>query len=379
MFVTENRKKKMDEIYRNLMLLASGIVATLSIMIVALRIPKRPELEKFRNARTIFAVAGFLLAALNFACFLVGYVPPFDRMAILATAPYEALLMTGTVLIFINPERVTMKCVVREFLIISVLVSAMYLIHWKFPDIFQYVYVALGIAFLGQIISYTTIFVKSYKRAVKLTSEYYAEDYAPRIIWVFWMFVFVLISALACFICLFIGGWGYCVLVPIYLCTYNLFAVRMTIYATDNSYITSALHSPSQTEEEDDVETDLKQQSDISEETAEEVKEKLSQWVSKKKFMERDVSYADVLFEIGIEVSLLRRYMKDRLGTDFRTWRNGLRLEEACRMFSENPCMSIEQVSDKVGYNDSSNFHKDFKKRYGMSASAYKKTKQKAQ
>lgn len=379
MFVTENRKKKMDEIYRNLMLLASGIVATLSIMIVALRIPKRPELEKFRNARTIFAVAGFLLAALNFACFLVGYVPPFDRMAILATAPYEALLMTGTVLIFINPERVTMKCVVREFLIISVLVSAMYLIHWKFPDIFQYVYVALGIAFLGQIISYTTIFFKSYKRAVKLTSEYYAEDYAPRIIWVFWMFVFVLISALACFICLFIGGWGYCVLVPIYLCTYNLFAVRMTIYATDNSYITSALHSPSQTEEEDDVETDLKQQSDISEETAEEVKEKLSQWVSKKKFMERDVSYADVLFEIGIEVSLLRRYMKDRLGTDFRTWRNGLRLEEACRMFSENPCMSIEQVSDKVGYNDSSNFHKDFKKRYGMSASAYKKTKQKAQ
>lgn len=379
MFVTENRKKKMDEIYRNLMLLASGIVATLSIMIVALRIPKRPELEKFRNARTIFAVAGFLLAALNFACFLVGYVPPFDRMAILATAPYEALLMTGTVLIFINPERVTMKCVVREFLIISVLVSAMYLIHWKFPDIFQYVYVALGIAFLGQIISYTTIFVKSYKRAVKLTSEYYAEDYAPRIIWVFWMFVFVLISALACFICLFIGGWGYCVLVPIYLCTYNLFAVRMTIYATDNSYITSALHSPSQTEEEDDVETDLKQQSDIPEETAEEVKEKLSQWVSKKKFMERDVSYADVLFEIGIEVSLLRRYMKDRLGTDFRTWRNGLRLEEACRMFTENPCMSIEQVSDKVGYNDSSNFHKDFKKRYGMSASAYKKTKQKAQ
>lgn len=379
MFVTENRKKKMDEIYRNLMLLASGIIAALSVTIVALRIPKRPELEKFRNARTIFAIAGFLLATLNFLCFLVGYVQPYDKMAILATAPYEALLMTCTVLIFINPERVTMKCVVREFLIISVLVSTMYVIHWKFPDIFQYVYVALGIAFFGQIISYTTIFFKSYKRAVRLTSEYYAEDYAPRIIWVFWMFVFVLISALACFICLFMGGWGYCVLVPIYLCTYNLFAVRMTIYATDNSYITSALHSPSQTEEEDDVETDLKQQSDIPEETAEEVKEKLSQWVSKKKFMERDMSYADVLFEIGIEVSLLRRYMKDMLGTDFRTWRNGLRLEEACRMFTENPCMSIEQVSDKVGYNDSSNFHKDFKKRYGMSASAYKKTKQKAQ
>ena len=369
----------MDEIYRNLMLLASGVIAALSITIVALRIPKRPELEKFRNARTIFAVAGFLLATLNFLCFIVGYTHPYDKMAILATAPYEALLMTCTVLVFINPERVTKKCVVREFLFITALVSIMYLTHWKFPDIFPYVYVTFGIAFLVQIISYTTIFVKSYKRVVKLTSEYYAEDYAPRIIWVLWMFVLVLISALACFICLFVGSWGYCVLVPIYLCTYNLFAVRMTIYATDNSYITSALHSPSQTEEEDDVETELKPQSDIPEETAEEIKEKLSQWISKKKFMEKDVSYTDVLFEIGIEVSLLRMYMKDILGTDFRTWRNGLRLEEACRMFTENPCMSIEQVSDKVGYNDSSNFHKDFKKRYGMSASAFKKIKQKAQ
>lgn len=237
----------MDEIYRNLMLLASGVIAALSITIVALRIPKRPELEKFRNARTIFAVAGFLLATLNFLCFIVGYTHPYDKMAILATAPYEALLMTCTVLVFINPERVTKKCVVREFLFITALVSIMYLTHWKFPDIFPYVYVTFGIAFLVQIISYTTIFVKSYKRVVKLTSEYYAEDYAPRIIWVLWMFVFVLISALACFICLFVGSWGYCVLVPIYLCTYNLFAVRMTIYATDNSYITSALHSQFQT------------------------------------------------------------------------------------------------------------------------------------
>lgn len=185
------------------MLLASGVIAALSITIVALRIPKRPELEKFRNARTIFAVAGFLLATLNFLCFIVGYTHPYDKMAILATAPYEALLMTCTVLVFINPERVTKTCVVREFLFITALVSIMYLTHWKFPDIFPYVYVTFGIAFLVQIISYTTIFVKSYKRVVKLTSEYYAEDYAPRIIWVLWMFVFVLISALACFICLF--------------------------------------------------------------------------------------------------------------------------------------------------------------------------------
>lgn len=364
----------MHDIYGNLMLLASGVTATLSVVIVALRIPKRPELEKFRNARTVFAVAGFLMSILNFICFIVGYVHPFDKMAILATAPYESLLMASTVLIFINPERITLKCVVREFLLITFLVSVMYFTHWKLPDAFPYVYVTLSFAFLGQLISYSIIFAKSYKRVIRLTSEYYAEDYAPRIAWVHWMFVVGLFSAFMCFVCLFIGSWGYCVLVPMYLCTYNLFAVRMTIYATDYSYITSALHSPAPVADES-VETEHIQQSEIPEETAEEIREKLEQWVGRKKFLEKDVSYADVLSEIGVEVGMMRRYMKDILGTDFRTWRNGLRLDEACRMFSQNPKMSVEQVSDRVGYNDSSNFHKDFKKRYGMSASMYRKTR----
>lgn len=363
----------MHDMYGDMMLLASGVTAALSVMIVALRIPERPELEKFRNARTVFAVAGFLMAILNFICFLVGHVHPFDKMAILATAPYESLLMSSTVLIFIDSERVTKKRVVREFMIITVLVSVLYFTHWKLPDIFPYVYVILSFTFLGQLIAYSLIFAKSYRRTIRLTSEYYAEDYAPRIAWVHWMFVVGLFSAFMCFVCLFIGSWGYCLLVPMYLCTYNLFAVRMTIYATDYSYITSALHSPAPAVDEA-AETEHRQQNEISQETAEEIRAKLEQWTKGKKFMEKDVSYTDVLSEIGVDIGMMRRYMKDTLGTDFRTWRNGLRLEEACRIFSQNPMMSVEQVSDRVGYNDSSNFHKDFKKRYGMSASVYRKT-----
>ena len=43
-------------------------------------------------------------------------------------------------------------------------------------------------------------------------------------------------------------------------------------------------------------------------------------------------------------------------------------------MFAEAPEMTVEQVSDRVGYNDSSNFRRDFKRRYGMAPSDYRKT-----
>ena len=360
----------MNDIYEYLMLVASGIVATLSLMVAILKVPKRPELKKFRNARVVFVIAGFMMAILNFACFMVGKVYPFDKMAILATAPYEALLMACIVLIFIDSERVTLKCVLSEFLCITLCVSALYLTHRLFPRIFPYIYIAFSIAYLGQLTAYSIIFAQSYKLAVKRTSDYYSDDYGPRIVWVRRIFVVGVSSALMCFVCLFINGWGYCILVPMYLCTYFLYAAHMIAYAADHSYLTNALKTQAKVAEE---EVERKPLNSIPEKTIDEIRDRLEKWIDRKGYMKRDISYADVLEEIGVEVGLMRRYMKDVHGTDFRTWRNRLRIEAAVRILMEYPNSSIEQVSDRVGYNDSSNFHKDFKKRYGISASAYRK------
>lgn len=47
---------------------------------------------------------------------------------------------------------------------------------------------------------------------------------------------------------------------------------------------------------------------------------------------------------------------------DFRPWRKELRLREAARLFAENPGYTIEEVCEMVGYNNSGNFNRDFKK-----------------
>lgn len=361
----------MNGIYADLMLLASGVIATLSVMVLAIKIPQSAEMEKFRKARKIFSEAGFLLALFNLSCYIIGYVRPFDKMAILATAPYQALLMTGTVLVLITPSVVRKREIYRDLLIITVLVSAMYCTHLFFPKAFPIVYYALAFCFLGQIISYTLLFIKCYRNAIKITNEYYEEDYAKRMTWVNWVFAGAILVGLWSFVCLFIGSWGYFILVPMYIATYMILAFQISRYTTGSTYLIAAMHAP---EREKSEEQDICCQHErLPECQREAIRKKLDKWVSDRKFTERDIPYEDVLAEMGVDIVSMRRYMKDELRTDFRSWRNTLRLEEACRMFKANPEMSVGQVSAAVGYNDSSNFHKDFRKKYGMSVTVFKK------
>lgn len=63
--------------------------------------------------------------------------------------------------------------------------------------------------------------------------------------------------------------------------------------------------------------------------------------------------------------------MKDHYGMDFRPWRKELRLREAARLFTENPGYTIEEVCEMVGYNNSGNFNRDFKKMMEMTPKSY--------
>jgi AraC-like DNA-binding protein len=52
---------------------------------------------------------------------------------------------------------------------------------------------------------------------------------------------------------------------------------------------------------------------------------------------------------------------------DFRTWRTGLRIEEAKRLLLENKEASINIIAEASGFSDKSNFHRQFVKIVGCS------------
>ena len=78
---------------------------------------------------------------------------------------------------------------------------------------------------------------------------------------------------------------------------------------------------------------------------------------------------------LDTDIFTFMEYFRKVVGEDFRTWRQRLRIEEACRIMEEDPSMSYEIVSEAVGINDRSNFKKSFVKFKGMTPADWKRQK----
>ena len=69
---------------------------------------------------------------------------------------------------------------------------------------------------------------------------------------------------------------------------------------------------------------------------------------------------------LGTDTGTLHAYFRDRIGMDFRTWRNRLRLEDAKRMLLEHPEMEAAEAGRRAGFSNRSNFARQFLAYTGM-------------
>ena len=67
------------------------------------------------------------------------------------------------------------------------------------------------------------------------------------------------------------------------------------------------------------------------------------------------------------------KYFKKRTNKTYFQFLNALRIEMACKLFTQNGEFSVTEVAEKCGYNNISNFNKAFKKICGMSPTVYRK------
>ena len=93
----------------------------------------------------------------------------------------------------------------------------------------------------------------------------------------------------------------------------------------------------------------------------------LEKWVAEKRFREYDKTRDEIARELHTTKDLLHLYFATRMGVDFRTWRTGLRIEEAKTLLLENKDASINIIAEASGFSDKSNFHRQFVKIVGCS------------
>ncbi len=88
----------------------------------------------------------------------------------------------------------------------------------------------------------------------------------------------------------------------------------------------------------------------------------------------RKISLSDVADRFFFNPSTVSRMFVKNLGINYIEYLNSLRLEKAKEML-ETSCSSISEVAERTGFENTSYFSRQFKKKYGVSPQEYRKSK----
>lgn len=110
----------------------------------------------------------------------------------------------------------------------------------------------------------------------------------------------------------------------------------------------------------------------LSDEDAQLIISKLKKVMAEKElFKNPNLKVNDLAKEINISGHQLSQLLNDNIEKNFTLFVNEYRINEACKILSENTNLTIDAVGDEVGFNAKSTFFATFKKIKGMTPSAY--------
>ena len=91
----------------------------------------------------------------------------------------------------------------------------------------------------------------------------------------------------------------------------------------------------------------------------------------KELFRNPNLKVSDLAREIKVTGHQLSQILNDNIRKNFTLFVNEYRINEACKILSENTNLTIDAVADEVGFNSKSTFFATFKKIKGLTPSTY--------
>ena len=357
--------------YKFLMGTSAFVIAILGVMLAATAIQPESGLEKLRKARNILVPSYFVLALLSLVCCFTGYDRRVEPASTLFVASFQALLFTMSMLVFIRPNVVRWGIVLRQAGGITVAGVILFVALFCFADYYWGLFYAGIVAYIIQLVVYTRLFMSAYHRTVREVEDYYDNDEEYRLSWIKTGFYSALVVGVMAIPVLFFTAL-YKYFVPLYVLYYSFMVMWFVNYYRRMKFampvITVVPSAAAESVKKSDGEVA------VADAAGKErlLKERLQKYIDEKEYCRKDISSGCVADSFGVTLSFFRQYMKTCHGMDFRSWRKELRLREATRLFDEHAEYGIDEVCEKIGYNNCSNFNRDFKQMTGITPKCYR-------
>lgn len=384
-----------------------NIFTSLTIGIVLLMVKTVPQLtdKRYRRAKKYVGVASILIAISNAIILSKGmarYSVDMFSVDVLTLLGVQACMFTFSVIILFHSFYVTRRNVLINiaptalFLLIYIIVYLFsgdvavrsfseYAENVKKPALLLRTLFVVVLAV--QYVNYVRIFRRERRIYIEKINNHFADTSEFELHWgssIFYKAAAIGFSVLL--LCVYSDPIADGVLTFCVTLFYIDFAIRYINYQHTLFYALPAIAEPGEAVTsivEKSVEEALTHVEESNEEleghpielTPSELGKKLDKLIKiEKPYLKHGVIVSDLSKQLNVRNRDLSTYIKNTYGISFNKWINILRIAYVKRLIEKNPTMPIDEVTERSGFSDKSNFSKSFKEITGNSFRNFKKS-----
>lgn len=310
----------------------------------------------------------------------------FTMLTIYIVVHFSTSIISYSMISLLKTEKHKRQNLFMPGLFMSAIIAFMLLESYKSGNM-TYFWVMCIIAlstFLIQSVTYIVYFDRAYKQSLKDLENYYDDDEEHKLRWIRFCYVFSMLTNL--FVLVYIGLYWLLDYKMEVAALYTFWYLLYMLYLSSNfiSFLGShklILDAVAHNVLTGNIFPQRAQRSrktegpklNMDKEFAK-LDRNIEQWVADKRYCEYDNTRDQIASELKTTKDILHLYFMTKMGIDFRTWRTGLRIEEAKRLLLENRDASINIVAEVSGFSDKSNFHRQFVKIVGCSPKQWRES-----
>jgi AraC-like DNA-binding protein len=349
----------------NMVLVASCI--TMSLVFLFFPLQKVAGLKNYRLSLLFLALAYFILALFTVFEFLPAKSLIISFPIELAVISLTAILFTFSLITLFNSNFANVTYVLKYMTPTLLFILLTFISDYVWGNIslnfledfilrYTHPVAILNILFLlfciAQFIHLFILFHSEAKKYELKLDNYFADTYTLQLRWVRYCFyggiLFSLFVTASMFSSAPILDWIITALEAVFCTVFGLFYIQ---YPRTYPNIAPILY-PSATVDNQEAETGYRTLS----------WEKLKcSIIADKYYLCPEINIEEMARHLKIGRSTLSCFINREEKMTFHTWVNKLRIDEAKRIFTDNPDYTIAQVSDMVGFSEPSNFSRQFK------------------
>lgn len=342
--------------------------------------PEKAIFDNYLRSRRIMGLALLLLAANYSVHFFFGVRFRSVHAAILMNLSTYFLcyyLFSSALITLLNRFYITRKRIWTHIILWIIFSGLSGIVLFLFPD--GIVQKSILLALAAWLVVYGLVLsrrlIVSYRRAIRIFDDTHAVDMGAYIKWLSVFTYWAPLFGIGCGLLTFLPDeYVYIWIlssIPFYVYLYCCYQNYLLFYEQVENAMVAEMTS------EDDGQCDHKPEQAQRQDTPfyhAEIAGKIKGWIDADGFVQSGLTIKELSDMLHTNRTYLSEYINTTYGTSFRDWITGLRINYAKRLLTQNPKLTVADISERSGFLSPSHFIRLFKEKTGQTPVRWRKT-----